>query len=41
MRFTSAVKSAAMGLMAAILCVAAQGQDTRTVNEPSFPASCS
>jgi Glycosyl hydrolases family 28/Bacterial Ig-like domain (group 3) len=41
MRFTFAVESAAMGVMAAILCVAAHAQDTRTVNEPTFPASCS
>lgn len=41
MRFLFAVESAATGVLAAIFCIAVQAQDTRTVNEPTFPASCS
>src|SRR5271154_6276198 len=41
MRFTNEAKITALGAFAVVLAVAAQGQDTRTVNEPAFPASCS
>ncbi len=41
MRFTSKARSAALGVLATVLGIAAQGQDTRTVLEPAFPASCS
>jgi polygalacturonase len=41
MRFTREIKIAALGVLAAIFAVFAQGQDTRTVVEPVFPATCS
>ena len=40
MRFTCEVKSAALSILAAMLTVTAHSQDTRTVTEPLFPASC-
>ena len=41
MRFTRAIKAAALGVLAAMFAAVAQGQDTRTVIEPAFPTSCS
>lgn len=41
MRFSFAVECVAMSVVGTVLCVGARGQDTRTVNEPTFPASCS
>jgi polygalacturonase len=40
MRFTREIKVAALGVLAAMVAVFAQGQDTRTVVEPVFPATC-
>jgi polygalacturonase len=41
MRLRWETKLAVFGAVAAIVVLTAQGQDTRTVNEPTFPASCS
>jgi polygalacturonase len=41
MRFTGQIKGAALGVLAAMFAVFAQGQDTRTVVEPVFPTTCS
>src|SRR5277367_2861253 len=41
MRFKRGIKVAALSILAAMFAAVAQGQDTRTVVEPAFPASCS
>lgn len=41
MRFKSGVEGIALAVLIGIFGFSAQGQDTRTVTEPSFPASCS
>jgi polygalacturonase len=41
MRFVHEVRVTGLAILTAVFAVAAHGQDTRAVTEPSFPASCS
>src|SRR5271170_2969900 len=41
MRFAHELRNTGLAILTAVFAVAAHGQDTRTVTEPSFPASCS